>query len=219
LRSSGRLDQRDGQAMAGPGVEPATPRFSVVHRGATAGHGRRRPAKISLQIASIATIATCGPFRVTPALVRARGRQGARSPGSARMRMSVVSGDVSAGEASAVRPARLPPEADARAADRGRGLVWSRRRSRVRVPSLTLRRTPASEAGFRSGAPLLLVLVGRLRTDASQVPSPKPPGDPQDRPISCAQRDSNSQDPYRSQGPSTFAGDLPDPNAEDTYFF
>jgi hypothetical protein len=39
-----------------------------VDRGATAGHGRRRPAKISLQIASIATIATCGPVRVTPRL-------------------------------------------------------------------------------------------------------------------------------------------------------
>jgi len=72
--------------MARAGIEPATPRFSVVDRGATAGHGRRLAAKISLQIASIATIATCGPLSRDAALVRARGRQvDARGAHSARV--------------------------------------------------------------------------------------------------------------------------------------
>jgi hypothetical protein len=152
LLSSGRLDQRDGQAMTGPGVEPATPRFSVVDRGGSAGHGQRQPAKISLQIASIAT---CGPFRVTPRLCGLVDARGARSPGSARIRMSVVSGDASAGEASAVRPARLPPEADARCCRPGMRSGLSRRRSRVRVPSLALNVSPAKRrfrGRRRSGA-------------------------------------------------------------------
>jgi hypothetical protein len=80
---------RRSRQMARAGIELATPRFSVVDRGATAGHGRRRPAKISLQIASIAAIATCGPFRVTPrlcGLVDARWTSGELAPpGSARM--------------------------------------------------------------------------------------------------------------------------------------
>ena len=75
--------------MARARIELATPRFSVVDRGATAEHGRRRPAKISLQIASVTSIATCGPLSRDTALVRARGRQvdvrGARSARSARM--------------------------------------------------------------------------------------------------------------------------------------
>jgi hypothetical protein len=123
----------------------ATPRFSVVDRGATAGHGRRRPAKISLQIASIASIATCGPFRVTPrlcGLVDARWTSGGSPPGSARMPTSAVSGDLSAGESpDAVRPARLPPQPDAPRYRPGMRSGLSRRRSRARVPSLALSRS------------------------------------------------------------------------------
>jgi hypothetical protein len=66
---------RRSRQMARAGIEPATPRFSVVDRGAIAGHGWRLPPKISLQIGSIASIATCGPLSRDTALVRARGRQ------------------------------------------------------------------------------------------------------------------------------------------------
>jgi hypothetical protein len=77
--------------MARARIELATPRFSVVDRGAPAGHGRRLPPKISLQIGSIASIATCGPLSRDTALVRARGRRvdvrELTPPGSARVPM------------------------------------------------------------------------------------------------------------------------------------